>query len=127
MNDFWFRKEFNFWISSGMKTLSIDSVFSNSVNVIKKAPIIIVLEYQRAERASIFLFEIRMLRFFQQTQCFFFCLLAFIIFFLLLVCYVLSVSKFSEISYIDRVLFLKNNERSEDSYIGLAVFFRKMS
>ena len=55
-----------------MKTLSIDSVFSNSVNVIKKAPIIIVLEYQRAERASIFLFEIRMLRFFQQTQCFFF-------------------------------------------------------
>ena len=63
--------EFIFLIFSWIKTLPVDPVFSSLVIVIKKAPITNRLKIQRACRASIFLFETRKLKFFQQSRVFF--------------------------------------------------------
>ena len=51
--------EFNFLISSGIKTLPIDPVFSGWVIVIKKAPVIYRSRNSKSLKGIFFFFEIR--------------------------------------------------------------------
>ena len=54
-----------------MKTLPIDPVFSNWVHFIEKAPIINCSSNSKSLKGIYFFFEIRNLRFFQESQSFF--------------------------------------------------------
>ena len=65
------KVEFNFYISSGIKTLPFDPAFSSWVYVIRKAPIINRSRTQRALRLSIFFFEIDQLKALEKTRVFF--------------------------------------------------------
>ena len=60
------------------KMLPVDPVFSSWVYVIKKAPIINLSGNSKSLKDYFFFCEIRKLRFFQQSQYFLKCLLAFI-------------------------------------------------
>ena len=54
--------EFNFKISSGIKTLPIDRVFSSWIHVIKKAPIIICSRNSKSLTGIYFFFQVEISR-----------------------------------------------------------------
>ena len=72
--------EFNFKISSRIKILPIDPLFSSWVNVIKKAPIINRSRNSNSLKGISFFFEIRKLRFFKKVGVFHLIVLCFIIY-----------------------------------------------